>query len=328
MLRIMRRREFLTLLGGAAAGVSLPPRANAAAKMPRLGVLLYGKPQGDPNLESVRRGLQDLGHVEGQTIAIEYRYAEGRLERLPALAAELVGLNPDVILALGGDVAFPLHAATKTIPIVFIVSSDPVQSGFVASLARPGGNSTGVTLLQDQLASKRLVLLKEIAPRISHVGFLFNPAHVDNERAEAERAAATLGIKLHLAEMRGSDELPRTLDGAAQAGVDALYVVSSRQTVASAAQIGEFATRNRLPMAGGWGAWAQAGALFSYGPDVIDMARQTAGYVDRILKGAKPSELPAQQPTRFELIVNLKTAKALGLAISEAFLVQADKIIE
>jgi putative ABC transport system substrate-binding protein len=294
----------------------------------RLGVLLYSTPRGDPNNEAFQRGMSDLGYVDGQNIVFEYRFADGRPERLPELASDLVRLNPDMIFALGGDVAPSARKATQTIPIAFAVSTDPVRSGLVASLARPGGNATGVTFLLDDLAGKRLVLLKEAAPQISRVAVLFNPDHVDNELREVERAAVALGVKLHLAEIRRSSDLEGALDAALQAAVDALYVVSSRQTVANIARITEFATRNRLPLAGGWGAWAQAGALISYGPNVGEMVHQSTVYVDKILKGANPAELPVQQPVRFELLINFKTAKALGLAIPESFLLRADKVIE
>jgi putative tryptophan/tyrosine transport system substrate-binding protein len=325
----MRRRRFIALLGGAAASLlPRPLRAQRSTKLPRLGILLYSSPRGDPGNEAFRLGLSELGYVDGQNISLEYRFAEGKLERLPELAADLVRLNPDMIFALGGDVAPHVRNATKTIPIAFVVSTDPVQSGLVASLAHPGGNATGVTLLSDALAAKRLLLLKEAAPQLSRVAVLFNPDHVDNELREAERAAASLKVQLHLAEMRRSSDLDSAFAGLRQAGVDGLYVVSSRQTVANIAGITEFATRNRLPLASGWGAWAQAGGLISYGPNVGEMVRQSAVYVDKILKGSRPADLPVQQPTRFEFLINLKTAKALGLAIPESFLVQADKVIE
>jgi putative tryptophan/tyrosine transport system substrate-binding protein len=325
----MRRRQFIALLGGAAASL-LPRRLRAqrSTKLPRLGIVLYSSPRGDPGNEALRRGLSELGYVDGQNIALEYRFAEGRLERLPELAADLVRLNPDMIFALGGDVAPHVRDATKTIPIAFVVSTDPVQSGLVASLAHPGGNATGVTLLSDALAAKRLLLLKEAAPQLSRVAVLFNPDHIDNELREAERAAASLKVKLHLAEMRRSSDLDGAFAAMLQAGVDGLYVVSSRQTVANIARVTEFASQHRLPLAGGWGAWAQAGGLISYGPNVGEMVRQSAVYVDKILKGSRPADLPVQQPTRFEFLINLKTAKALGLAIPESFLVQADKVIE
>jgi ABC-type uncharacterized transport system substrate-binding protein len=327
----MRRRQFITVFGGVAASLlplPLPLYAQRPAKLPRLGVVLYSTPQGDPNNEAFVRGMSDLGYVDGKNVAFEYRFAEGRPDRLPQSAMDLVRLSPDLIFALGGDVAPEVRKATQTIPIVFAVSTDPVQSGLVASLARPGGNATGVTFLLDELAAKRLVLLKEAAPQLSRVAVLFNPDHVDNELREVERAAAVLQVKLHLAEVRRSNDFEAAFAAFSQAGVDALYVVSSRQTVANIARIIEFAAKNRLPLAGGWGAWAQAGGLISYGPNVGEMVRQSTVYVDKILRGANPAELPVQQPTPFELLINLKAAKTLGLAIPEAFLVRADKVIE
>ena len=325
----MRRRQFIAMLGGAAASLlPRPLRAQRPAKLPRLGIVLYSTPRGDPSTEALLQGLGELGYADGRNIAIEYRFAEGKPERLPELAADLVRAGPDMIFAMGGDVAPHVCNATKTIPIAFAVSNDPVQMGLVTSLAHPGGNATGVTLLLDELAAKRLVLLKEAAPQISRVAVLFNPDHIDNELYEVERAATLLEVKLHRAEMRRSGDLERALAGMLQAGVDGLYVVSSRQTLASHARIIEFASQNRLPLGGGWGAWAQAGGLLSYGPDITDMVRQSAVYVDKILKGARPADLPVQQPTRFELLINLKTARALGLAIPESFLLRADKVIE
>ncbi len=324
----MRRREFVALLGGAAAAWPYSLRAQQGAKRPRLGVLLFSTPQADPNTPSFLRGLRELGYVDGQNIEIIYRFADGKPERLPELAVELVRLKPDVMFVLGGDVAPFASKATQTIPIVYAMSVDPVQLGLSASLAKPGGNATGVTFLSDELAAKRLEVLKEAAPKISRVAFLWNPDHADNELPVARRAAAALGIQLHSMEVRGGGDLDGAFSSAMQAGADAVYAVSSRQTVANISRIVEFATKNRLPLAGGWGAWAQAGGLVSYGPNVQDMVRQTAAYVDKILKGAKTGELPVQQPTRFELFVNLKTAKALGLAIPESFLLRADKVIE
>jgi putative tryptophan/tyrosine transport system substrate-binding protein len=325
----MRRREFITVLGGAAATV-WPRRllAQRSTKVPRVGVLLYNTVQGDPNTEPFHQGMRELGYVDGQNVTFEYLFAEGRPERLAGLATELVRLKPDVIFALGGDVAPDVIKATQIIPIAFAVSTDPVRSGLVASLARPGANATGVTFLQDELAAKRLGLLKEAAPNVSRVAFLFNPDHLDNELREAERAAAALQVKLHLSEVRGPGDFDNALEAAARAAVDAVYVVASRQTVTNIARIVDFAAKNRLPLAGGWGTWAQSGGLISYGPNVSEMVRQSAAFVDNILKGAKPAELPVQQPTRFELLINLRTAKALGLAIPESFLLGADKVIE
>lgn len=324
----MKRRHFIAGLGAAAASSPLPLRAQPAAQRPRIGVLILSTPDTDPNTAAFRRGLVDLGYVEGRNVVIEYRYAEGRPERLPALAGELVSLKPDVLFVLGGDVAPHLANATRTIPIVYAMSSDPVKSGLAMSLSRPGGNSTGFTFLQDELASKRLEFFKEAVPRMSNVAFLWNPDHADNELQAASRAAATLGVKLQSLEVRRPDEFGVAFNTATQAQTDAIYVVSSRLMVASMARIIDFASKSRIPLAGGWGAWAQAGGLISYGPDVPSVVRASASYVDRILKGARPGDLPVQQPTRFELLVNLKAAKTLGLTIPESYLLRADRIIE
>jgi putative ABC transport system substrate-binding protein len=235
-----------------------------------------------------------------------------------------VWTKPDVIFALGGDVTPFVVRATQTIPIVYAMSADPVQLGVADSLAKPGGNATGVTFLSDELAAKRLEVLKEAVPSVSRVGFLWNPDHADNELPVAQRAAMAFGIQLHSVEMRGPGDLDSAFAAATQAGIDAIYAVSSRHMVASVTRIVDFATKSRLPLAGGWGTWVQAGGLLSYGPNVDDMVRRAATYVDRILKGAKPDDLPVQQPTKFELFINL-TAKALGLAILESFLLRADK---
>jgi putative ABC transport system substrate-binding protein len=321
----MRRREFIRLV---CALTAWPFAARAQRPVSRLGVLLYTNPQADPGIEFVRRGLRDLGYLEGKNLAIEYRYADGRPERLPVLAAELVQSKPDIILALGGDVAPSAHQATQSIPVVFSTSSDPVLAGLVVSLAHPGGNATGVTFILDELASKRLELLKEAAPRISRVAFLWNPEHPDNEYGVAQDAARKIGVELHPVPIRGPDDLQAALDSMTRDRLDALYVVSSRQTIAQIPRIVDFAAKNRLPLAGGFGAWAKAGGLLSYGPDVDDMVRRTAAYIDRILKGAKPADLPVQQPARFNLIINTAAAKVLGLTIPESFLLRADEVIE
>jgi putative ABC transport system substrate-binding protein len=323
----MRRREFIALVGGAVVAVPIA-RAQQLARIPRLGVLLYSTPQADPQIKFVLQGLRDLGYLEGRNIAIEYRFAEGKPGRLCELAAELALLKPDVIVAVGGDVAPVAKRATQTIPLVFVSSADPEQLGLVASLRRPGGNATGITLLQDALASKRLELLKEVAPRISKVAFVTNPDHPDNEAREARRAALALGVDLLSLEVRNTGDFERAFRAIIEARADSLYVVSSRHTVLNMPAIVGFATSNRLPLAGGWGDWAKAGGLLAYGPNVGDMAQLAASYVDRILKGAKPSELPVEQPTKFELVINLKTANALGLGVPPALLATADKVIE
>ena len=324
----MKRREFIALLSGVAVASPLAARAQQPAKASRLGVLLYSTPQADPQMETVRRGLGELGYVEGQNLVISYRYAEGKPERLADLAAALVREKPDLLLALGGDVAPYAVKATSTIPIVFLSSADPVQLGLAASLARPAGNATGVTLLLDDTASKRMELLKEAVPRVSHVAFLYNPDHPDNELREAQRAAQSLNVRLQPVEMRGSGDLGDALRAVTDAGSDAVYVVSSRQTVLNTPRIVDFATRNRLPLAGGWGAWARAGGLLSYGPNINDMMRSVVAYVDKVLKGAKPADLPIQQPTKFEFVINAKSAKAIAIDVSPTLLARADEVIE
>jgi putative tryptophan/tyrosine transport system substrate-binding protein len=322
------RREFITLLSGAAATWPLVARAEQAAKKHRLGVLLYSTPQGDPQMERLRAGLRNRGYIEGQNFAISYYFAEGKPERLPELATALVSENPDLILAIGGDVAPYAAKATSTVPIVFYSSADPVQLGLAASLARPGRNATGITLLQDDLASKRLVLLKEAVPRVSHVAFLYNPDHPDNELREARRAADSLGMRLELVEFRSSGDLEKAFGNMTAVGCDALYVVSSRHTTLNTPQIVAFALQKHIPLAGGWGAWARAGGLLSYGPNVNEMYRHVLEYADRILRGANPADLPVQQPTRFELIINVKGAKAIGIEVTPTLLARADEVIE
>jgi putative tryptophan/tyrosine transport system substrate-binding protein len=321
------RREFVALLGGAAAAWPLVARAQQPPKMPRLGVLLYSTPQADPQMEAVRTGLRELGYIEGRNVAVSYRYAEGEPERLPGLAVDLVREKPDLLLAIGGDVAPHAVAATSTVPIVFATSSDPVQHGLVESLSRPGRNATGVTFIQDDLASKRLEFFKEAVPVISRVAFLWNPDHLDNELREAQRAAQNLGVKLQPIEMRGPRDLENAFRAITNSGSDGLYVVTSRQTLLSSPRIVNFAGETRVPLAGGFGGWARAGGLLSYGPNVNEMTRLTAGYVDKIFKGARPGDLPVQQPTKFEIVINAK-AGSLGFEVPPTLLARADEVIE
>lgn len=325
----MRRRDFIA--GAAAlAAANRPLRAHAqqAARRPRVGILIYSTPDRDPSTQAFLEGLRQLGYVDGQNVTFEYRFAQGRPERLPELAAALVDSKPDVIFALGGDVTPHVAKATQTIPIVYAMSPDPVLLGLAASLGKPGGNSTGVTFLSDQLAAKRLETFREAAPRLSRVGVVRDPSHADNELPVAQRAAQALKLELQAVEIREPADIDRALTAAKQANVDGLYIVSSRQTTINVQGIVEFANRERLPLVGGWGGWVQAGGLMSYGPNVADMVRQAATYVDKVLKGVKPGDLPIQQPTRFELLINLKTAKALGLNIPDSFLLRAEKVIE
>ena len=324
----MKRRAFTQGLVGAAAALPLATHAQQPARVPRVAVLLYSTPQSDPQMPAFRGGLRERGYTEGSNLAIEYRYADGRPERLPELAAELVGTKPDVLFSIGGEVTSVAVKATRTIPIVFTSSADPVQLQFVARIARPSGNATGATFLLDELAAKRLELLKEASPAISRVACIYNPDHLDNELLEAERAARTLGMQLHPLEVRDLGAFDGAFEMATKARVDALYVVSSRLTLRGIERLIGYAARNRLPLAGGWGAWAQQGGLLSYGPNVNEMVRGAVTYMDKILKGASPGDLPVQQPTKFELVLNLKTAKALNLTVPASVLSRADETIE
>jgi putative ABC transport system substrate-binding protein len=254
--------------------------------------------------------------------------AKAAMSAYPSSLPSSLPKKPDLLLALGGDVAPYAAKATSTIPIVFLSSADPVRLGLAASLARPSGNATGVTLLLDDTASKRLELIKEVIPRVQRTAFLWNPDHPDNELTEAQRAALALNMELQLVELRGPKDLEGALRRLSEARADALYVVSSRHTVLNIPRIVEFAKANRIPLAGGWGAWARAGGLLSFGPNTTEMARRTAEYVDKIIKGAKPADLPIQQPTKFELIINAKAAREMGIDVSPTLLARADEVIE
>ena len=325
----IRRRHYITLLGGAAiAWPRLVLAQHARKAVARVGALLFGTPETEPNVGAFRRGLRDLGYVEAQNLVIEYRYAEGKPERLRALAAELVAIKPDVIFALGGDVAPLVRAATSTIPIVMAVSQDPVQTSLVASLARPGGNITGVTFVSSDLAAKRLQFLHEMAPDLARVAVIWNPDHIDPEYRETQIAGKTLGIQIQSLEVRTTDDIDAAFQAAISARAQALVPVSSRLMTANRARIIQFSGQRRLLLASGWGPWAREGALFSYGPDLDVITRRAAAYVDKILRGARPDELPVEQPTTFQLVINGKTAKALGLTIPPTLLARADEVIE
>ena len=322
------RRRFIVAVVGSLLAAPLVVEAQQGGKIPRVGVLLFGTPETDPSLPSFRAGLGDLGYAEGRNILLEYRYAEGKPDRLPSLARDLASARPNVIFALGGDVAPFARAATSTIPIVMAVSVDPVQSGLVTTLAQPGSNLTGVTFVSSDLAAKRLQLLKEIAPTISRIGVLWNPDHVDPEYRETQVAGRTLAMEIHSLEVRGPDDFDRAFRVAAAARIEAIVVVSARLMLLNRQVIMDLATRNRVLLVTGWGGWPQVGALFSYGPDLDAIVRRAATYVDKVLKGAKPADLPIEQPTKFELVINLKTAKALGLPIPPSLLQRADQVIE
>ena len=326
----MRRREFVTLLGGAAASPVLWPltaRAQQAVRMRRIGILLYSK-QDQASINPLLRGLEALGYVDGKNVTIEYRDAGGKSERLPEAANQLARLNPDVIFSFGGEQAPIVKQATATIPIVVVVSTDPVESGLVASLGRPGGNITGVTWVHDQLAGKAVELLKDTVPSVSRVAVLWNPNHADPEFRETQRASRALAVQLQSIEVRE----PGDFDGAFQAAVrgqaEALIVFGSRLMSLNRQRIGDFAAKNRLILVGVPNWLMEIGALMTYGPPVPELFRRSSTYVDKILKGAKPADLPMQQPTAFELTINVKRAKELGLIVPPTVIARADKVIE
>lgn len=323
----MDRRTFLSTLTGGLVAAPLSVDAQPA-RTARIGVLIFSTPATEANLPVFRDALGRLGWREGGNLAIEYRAGEGRTERLAQSAAELVQLKPDLIYALGGDVAPFAKSATGTVPIVVVVSTDPVQAGLVASLARPGGNLTGLTFLLSDLAAKRFEMLREMAPRTARVGILWNPDHVDPDFKETQAAAGNLGVHVVSLEVRRPDDFEAALRTGLRERIDALIVVSSRLMTRERRRILEFATTHRLPMATGWGAWAEAGALLTYGPNIDEIVRRSAGYVDKILRGARPADLPVEQPTRFELVVNLKTARMLALPVPQSLLQRADRVIE
>jgi putative ABC transport system substrate-binding protein len=327
------RRQFVHGAGGAGVGLlvgcgRLPWQAPQPTRVPRLGILLFSSPTHDPNLAAFHRGLSALGYVPDENITIEYRYAEGRPERLATLAEELARLAPDVIFALGGDVSLPMKAATTTIPIVVTTSADPVQDGLVASLARPGGNITGVTLLSSALAGKWLQLLTEAAPVVSRVALVWNPAHSDYDLSETERAASALNVELQRCPMREPTDLHDVFEAVLRERAEGLLVVPSRLTNIYSSQIADFAAQHHLPLMGAWRLWASAGALLTYGPNVDDTVQHAATHVDKILKGAKPADLPVEQPMTFEFVVNLKTAAALGITFPNEIMLQVTEVIQ
>ena len=313
----------LLLTGTAPQALSQP-----TVKVARVGVLLYGTPDSDPNARAFKQGLAELGYVEGKNLAMVYRYAEGKPERLAELAADLVLQKPDVILALGGDVAPFAKAATQAIPIVAAFSNDPAGAGLVASLAKPGGNLTGVSFVSSELAAKRLQYLKQAVPDIQRVAVLWNPDHVDPEFRETQAAGRLLGIRVQSLEIRSRADFDAALRAATEQAAQAIVVVSSRLTSINRRLILDHAARQRIPVVAGWGEWVEGGALLSYGPDLDLMVRRAAAYVDRVLKGAKPAELPIEQPTRFSLFISLRTARTLGLTIPPAQRLQADHIVD
>ena len=333
----MKRREFIGLVSGMAVGLPLAALAQQGPKIPRIGILAPGPAEGPDasraTLNAVIEGLHNLGYTEGQNIAFERRFGESNPDRLREAAAELVERQVDVIVAQSTTAARPAKQATSQIPIVAAGMADPVGDDLVASLARPGGNVTGTTFLGPELVAKRLQLLREVVPQLSRAAVLWHPrAYGDRTMAgmlkEIESAAETLGIQLQFVPAASPDDIADAFPAMIKARAAAFVVFPSPMLFVEYSRIARLASDNRLPAIYAAREGAVVGGLMSYGANLPDLFRQTATYVDKILKGAKPAELPVEQPTRFELVINLTTAKALGLTINRDFLLLADEVIE
>jgi putative ABC transport system substrate-binding protein len=307
----------------------LAAHAQQPAKVPRIGILTLA-PSMAPTFEAFRQGLRELGYVEGQNVALEYRFAQGRADRLPALAAELVQMKVEVIVIQSTQAALAAKQATQTIPIVMAQGGDPVAAGLVASLARPGGNVTGLSLQLSELSGKRLQLLKEVAPKSTLVAVIRNVTHPNAAGfwEETEAAARSLNLRLQSVEVRSPADLDAAFKAVARARPSALITIADNMLVDNRTRVVQFAAKSRLPAIYPDREFAEAGGLMTYGPSTASNWRRAATFVDKILKGAKPADLPVEQPTRFELVVNLKTAKALGLTIPPSILVRADQVIQ
>src|SRR6516162_2821732 len=333
----MRRRQFIVLFGGVAAAWPLAARAQQAVKIPRIGILSPSRSQdASPNrvtLKAFVAGLRELGYAEGQNITIEREFAEANADQLREAAAALVNNKVDVIVTLSTTAALPAKQTTNLIPIVAIGMADPVDDELVASLARPGGNITGTTFLGPQLVTKRLQLLSEVVPQHSRVAVLWHP-HAYSDRTmdgmvkEAKDAAQTLGMQLQFVPANSPEEITGAFSTITRDSADALCVFPSPMLFAEYGRIVSIVAEKRLPTIYAAREGVELGGLISYGANLADLARQTATYVDKILKGAKPAELPVQQPTKFKLVINLKAAKALGLNITRDFQLIADEVIE
>jgi putative ABC transport system substrate-binding protein len=330
-----RRRFLLTSLAGCVAAPH-GARAQPSPKVPRIGYLVIGSlesPQTRMGMDAFRQGLREHGYVEGQNITVEFRGADSKTERLPGLATELVHLKVDLIVAAGTPVARAVQQATTVIPIVAQAMGDPVGDQLVASLARPGGNITGSTFLGPELIPKRLALLKEALPKVSRVAALWHPGAFGEPTTkrmlnEAEAAAGTQGLRLQLVGVRGPDEFERAFSTMTSQRAEAVVVFPSPMFFNERQRLANLAAKYRLPSMYNAKEFVELGGLITYGASIIDLNRRAATYVDRILKGAKPGDLPVEQPTKFELVINLKTAKALGLTIPPSLLLRADQVIE
>jgi putative ABC transport system substrate-binding protein len=326
----MDRRTFLESMGAVLLAAPLAAQAQPAGKVSRIGFLFYGAPGPSPELEAFRQGLRDLGYIEGQNISLEYRFANGRVGRLPELAAELVRLDLDVVVTPGTPASLAAKKATSTIPIVFAGVADAVGTGLVASLARPGGNVTGLTSISAALGGKRLELLKVVAPKASRVAVLYNPADPSNVLVlkELQESSRALGLTLHPLAVRGPGEFEGAFAAMTREHAQALFVAAGVLTTEHRKPLVGLAAKSRIPAMWGERQFVEAGGLMSYAVNFYDEIRRAATYVNKILKGTKPADLPVEQPTTFELVINLKTAKALGLTIPPSLLGRADEVIQ
>jgi putative tryptophan/tyrosine transport system substrate-binding protein len=317
------------LLAGACAFVAVCGAHAQTAPIPRIGVISMGMAPTSPPLQAFRQGLREHGYVDGQNVRLEYRFAEGYQERLPRLAAELVALRPSIIVTEGTPTVLAVNQATKTIPIVMAFGSDPVRFGLVASLARPGGNITGVIGTGAQRSMKQLQLLKESVPAMARVAVVYTPRPDTKEvLQEVNDAARTLGVAVKLVAVRNPDELDKAFEEVAGARPDGMITIGHGMLFNERKRIVDFALKNRMPGAFPEREFVEAGGLLAYGPDLAANFRRAAGYVDKILKGAKPGDLPVEQPTKWGLAINLRTAKALGLKLPASVLARADDVIQ
>jgi putative ABC transport system substrate-binding protein len=329
----MRRRAFISLIGGAAIAWPFAAHAQQADRVRRIGVLMNtaaDDPEGKARNAAFERGLQELGWTDGRNVRIDYRWGAGNADRIRRYAAELVSLSPDVILTVGSATAGPLLEATRTVSIVFVQAPDPVGAGLVASLARPGGNATGFALFEYGISGKWLELLKEIAPRVTRVAVLRDPAIAagTGQLGAIQSVAPSLGVELSPLGVRDPGEIERAITTFARSSNGGLIVTVSTLAAVHRDLIVTLAARYKLPAVYYARYIVAGGGLISYGPDFVDQHRRAAGYVDRILKGEKPADLPVQAPTRYELAINLKTAKALGIEVPPTLLARADEVIE
>jgi putative ABC transport system substrate-binding protein len=329
----MDRRTFIASVAGGVLAAPLAARAQQPDRVRRIGLLLpyiESDSQAQARVTAFLAALQERGWVAGRNAGFEFRYSEGQPDRLPTLAADLVQKNVDVILTAGTESTDAARKATNTIPIVMAAVGDPIAAGFITNLARPEGNVTGASLLATALTAKRLQLLKEVLPALTRLAVLWSSANasVVQKVKQIQAAAPLFGVQLHLFELRAPSDIEKGFASAAQVGAQAVMTTEDALQITYRARVVELGKQQRMPVASEFGEFARAGALMSYGPNILDQFRSAAGYIDKILKGVKPGDLPVEQATRFELIVNLGTAKAIGLTIPQSVLLRADEVIK